>query len=221
MAEVAPQVAVRNTFLCDVSPHSGRPRSMSMEPPTLCDRYEVQVHALMFRHQAVCKSEVIASQTTSPCSSEEESTSVESPSPPETDNEDTVSDLSQRTADRRVATSGDSTPKSAVNSVAEYDEEDDDDNTNGIQLLLAQEGIEALLERVPAREDGSLTSVGSIVHEDGTCKPCVFAHSERKKCQNGIRCVFCHFAHPPKRRMRFCKKKRLELRRIADQKEEL
>jgi hypothetical protein len=86
-------------------------------------------------------------------------------------------------------------------------------STNSIEALLEREGIENLLLRVPRSSDGTLLTIGSIPHEDGACKPCVFANSERKICQNGVHCTFCHFLHPPKRRLRFCKKKRMEIRR--------
>lgn len=44
------------------------------------------------------------------------------------------------------------------------------------------------------RDLGSL-SVGSDLHSDGKCKPCVFYH-EPQGCSNGTSCAFCH-ACPP------------------------
>jgi len=88
---------------------------------------------------------------------------------------------------------------------------------NKLEAMLEEEGIEALLLRVPRDENGELTSVGAILHDEGSCRPCVFAHNERKACENSTRCLFCHFEHAPKRRLRFGKKKRMEMKRLAEQ----
>lgn len=61
---------------------------------------------------------------------------------------------------------------------------------------------EELLRRVPLDAQGLPTSVGSLEHADGTCKPCLFAHHASKACANGLSCPFCHFEHPPKRRVK-------------------
>merc|ERR1719473_2224386 len=76
--------------------------------------------------------------------------------------------------------------------------------------------LEDLLQRVPHDENGTLMSIGSIAHEAGTCKPCVFAYNAKKACANGIRCSFCHFVHPPKVRVRLCKKKRMDIKRAQE-----
>lgn len=238
--EPAPLVTVRNTFLCTKNPFSklGLRRCASAEPPSVCDRYAVQLHALMYRQQAVhspkaqgdgCALEKansgshaigvevnVKGEPVSPVCSSQESTASE------IDGDDRVSEVSQRTS-----SSGGTSKKSgsAELSNSESQESQDDGSEaaaaeaspDGIEALIKSEGMEALLLRVPVDEAGNATSVGSILHEEGTCKPCVFAHSERKECQNGIQCVFCHFAHAPKRRLRFCKKRRMELKRLADQ----
>merc|ERR1719450_888319 len=85
-----------------------------------------------------------------------------------------------------------------------------------LEAMLEEEGIEALLLRVPTDENGELTSVGAILHDEGACRPCVFAHNERKACENGTHCTFCHIPHAAKKRMRFCKKKRMEMKRLAE-----
>lgn len=72
---------------------------------------------------------------------------------------------------------------------------------------------EELIRRIPRDDKGQLLTIGSIGHEEGTCKPCVFAHSEKRKCENGIHCPFCHFVHAPKVRVRMCKRKRDERKR--------
>src|SRR5699024_11142143 len=38
-------------------------------------------------------------------------------------------------------------------------------------------------------------SVGSILHDKGICKPCVFAHKNSQVCKNQSACVFCHHLH--------------------------
>lgn len=40
-----------------------------------------------------------------------------------------------------------------------------------------------------------IPSVGSFLHEEGYCKPCVFANKKTKTCQNGPMCLFCHYIH--------------------------
>lgn len=73
------------------------------------------------------------------------------------------------------------------------------------------ESLEALIGRLPRDEEGRPTSVGSVGHVVGTCRPCAFLTSEQRPCQNGVRCLFCHFPHAPKRRVRLCRRKRLEM----------
>jgi len=74
-----------------------------------------------------------------------------------------------------------------------------------------------LMRLVPRDEQGKMLSIGSVGHEEGTCKPCVFAYNENKPCGNGLRCSFCHYQHPPKKRVRLCKKKRMELKRQQEE----
>lgn len=148
-----------------------------------------------------------------PC---EESTSASS------DTEDVVSEVSRTTSAARSSGSEVASRKPDTVSAAHGDGEAHDDgeeeelaksDENAIEALLEREGMKALLKRVPKDEDGNVYSVGSIPHDTGVCKPCVFANSERKSCQNGIECLFCHLPHAPKKRMRFCKKKRMEIKR--------
>ena len=79
---------------------------------------------------------------------------------------------------------------------------------------------EAASKNSPSREtptqQGILTSVGSIAHADGNCKPCVFTFNAQRPCTKGAHCQFCHLAHPPKRRFRLCKQKRLALHRAFE-----
>merc|ERR1719253_538058 len=39
------------------------------------------------------------------------------------------------------------------------------------------------------------TSVGSLLHKAGLCKPCAWFHHV-KGCQRGVRCEFCHCCPP-------------------------
>jgi len=52
------------------------------------------------------------------------------------------------------------------------------------------------------RQEGQPT-VGSVLHENGSCKPCLFVRTD-VGCQSGEACKFCHLQH----RRRCCKGKR-------------
>lgn len=67
--------------------------------------------------------------------------------------------------------------------------------------------LSALLPHVPLGENGELTSVFSIKHAGGSCKPCTFFYT-RVGCEKHIRCQFCHIPHRSKDRRRQGKKKR-------------
>nr|PVC53987.1 hypothetical protein MACL_00003394 [Theileria orientalis] len=58
-------------------------------------------------------------------------------------------------------------------------------------------------ECIPLDDNGKLTSIGSVRHLIGDCKPCAFNRHHTKTCMNGIRCNFCHFDHTAKRKTRF------------------
>jgi len=201
----APAMHIRNTFLTvPLQSLPGRIRSLSAEPKACCDRYEMQVHALMFQPQPVVHKSHSQAQ---PLAADAGIESVNADVCTQSD-DDCVSELSQHTASSGSATTAPPTPaKTAC----------DESVVDGIELLLQEEGMESLLQRVPRDEEGELTSVGSILHARGTCKPCVFAHSERKACKSGASCTFCHFEHAPKRRLRVCKKKREELKRFTEE----
>ncbi|CBZ55208.1 conserved hypothetical protein [Neospora caninum Liverpool] len=47
---------------------------------------------------------------------------------------------------------------------------------------------------------GKLPSLGALLHEEGLCKPCVFANKANKQCLNGMACLFCHHFHKEKRK---------------------
>lgn len=78
-----------------------------------------------------------------------------------------------------------------------------------------RETLESVLSRVPRDEDGGPLSLGSLRHAFGDCRPCAYHASRHKPCVNGVRCSFCHLQHPPKRRSRLCRRKRLGMREIV------
>lgn len=74
--------------------------------------------------------------------------------------------------------------------------------------LSEDELTDEILSQIPKSPEGELLSYGSIKHESATCKPCVFFRHPRKGCHNGVRCLFCHFPHEPKKRVRVSRKRR-------------
>lgn len=74
-----------------------------------------------------------------------------------------------------------------------------------------------ILQMIPRDEAGELLSYGSINHARGECKACVFYHNPTNACTNGPRCLFCHYPHAPKKRVRMSKRKRLEIRMAGHQ----
>jgi len=55
-------------------------------------------------------------------------------------------------------------------------------------------GNEQLAEVLPRDELGRGTSIGSLLHRYGTCKPCRNIVSS-PTCSDGLRCCFCHLPH--------------------------
>lgn len=72
---------------------------------------------------------------------------------------------------------------------------------------LTEEKLQALRTQVPRDENGEPTSIGSVGHEQGACKPCLFAHAA-VGCLNGVACDFCHIPHKRKNLPRPCKGQR-------------
>jgi hypothetical protein len=73
-----------------------------------------------------------------------------------------------------------------------------------------QKILDRVRDKIPRDPNGNLTSIGSIKHDRNQCKPCVFVFHAGRVCANGIACEYCHFWHPPKKRARASKRKRLE-----------
>lgn len=76
--------------------------------------------------------------------------------------------------------------------------------------------LEALRAKVPRDSNGQPTSMGSLGHDVGECKLCIFNHS-KLGCFNGIACNFCHFSHRRGRhgnKQKPCKGKRDRYRKL-------
>jgi len=83
------------------------------------------------------------------------------------------------------------------------------------QLLADAERMnqEELLAFLPRDAEGQPTSVGSILHERGQCKLCLF---DGRNCPEGLFCRFCHFPHKRgKRRTKPCKGKRDSYKKLV------
>jgi len=89
-----------------------------------------------------------------------------------------------------------------------------DDQVPETPHFTAQE-LELIKETVPRDEDGNLTSKGSMLHEEGTCTPCLFVH-RNVGCHNGMLCTFCHFPHKRRGKARPCKDKRDRFQRRVE-----
>jgi hypothetical protein len=68
-------------------------------------------------------------------------------------------------------------------------------------------------------EDENVMSVGSALHDQDMCRPCLFVYT-KVGCQNGARCEFCHFAHKRKNKPRPCKGKRDRYRKLINRMEQ-
>jgi hypothetical protein len=82
-------------------------------------------------------------------------------------------------------------------------------STSGSDWSHLQSGVQTQVTAcsVPRDAHGMPTSIGSIGHMQGMCKPCVFANHATKVCMNGVACPFCHFEHPPKQKRRLCRQR--------------
>jgi len=74
-------------------------------------------------------------------------------------------------------------------------------------------------EEVVLDETGNVTSMGSALHWEDQCKPCLFVHT-KVGCQNGASCEFCHFPHKRKNKPRPCKGKRDRYRKLISRMEQ-
>lgn len=219
---------VRNTFLSLDPPRHASIRSLSLSPKGTSDAFAQQLHALMYkptpvekplgewgrnrrREEAFCNDEEIGDDT-----QELELTLPWAGTP-----------RGRRRAEgaKKADTSVNGGLRLPWCGGLEVTEGDSGEETGSTDMPHPEEAPyvedeeedeETLLARVPRDDKGELLSIGSIHHDEGTCKPCVFAFHETKRCENGVRCPFCHFMHPPKKRVRLCKKKRMELKRLQE-----
>lgn len=82
---------------------------------------------------------------------------------------------------------------------------------------LTVENRDRLLSLIPRDpQTGTVLSAGSIVHELGTCRPCVFAGNAERPCVYGMECLFCHFHHDIRKRSRLNRKQREEARKMRE-----
>jgi len=51
-----------------------------------------------------------------------------------------------------------------------------------------------VLSELVKKQTGSVTSIGSLLHSQGSCRPCRYVISTRP-CPDGLRCGFCHLLH--------------------------
>mmetsp|Transcript_22405 Transcript_22405/g.76773 ORF Transcript_22405/g.76773 Transcript_22405/m.76773 type:complete len:261 (-) Transcript_22405:146-928(-) len=70
---------------------------------------------------------------------------------------------------------------------------------------------------IPLDENGELTSVGSMKHAEGKCKPCLYNYNGTP-CAAGVSCRFCHFPHKTLGRVRLrpCKGRREKVKKALD-----
>jgi len=192
---------VRNTFVCvDVPRELPAARARSLSPRGGSDIFARQLHSLLYRPTPVRERTVEPAMVPTPEVVEEKlKLKISAKILQRGEETDLNSSLGSRSTDTG---GGDS---SAVDSV------------ESSPRSAAELSEEELLRIVPRDEAGNPLSLGSVGHEEGTCKPCVFAYNENKRCGNGLRCAFCHYQHPPKKRVRLCKKKRMELRRQQEE----
>jgi len=71
---------------------------------------------------------------------------------------------------------------------------------------------QGLLTQIPRKTDGALTSVGSIGHESGNCRPC--AYWFKGICSQSLACSSCHMTHDGQKckRLRPSKQARMRMR---------
>jgi len=213
---------IRNTFLNTGPPSSSRRhaarRSHSAVVSGTCDRYAAEVHALMFKVcpvQRTCSTRVPSQPRVSRGPAAVTATVKASPVADASQAADTSSgaefggETHSLHSEISALTAELPTESSAAEDFGNSEAEDEEPEQEKVS---EDEPIESVLARVPYDELGRPTSLGSLAHALGECRPCAFLGSEQRPCQNGVRCPFCHLPHPAKRRIRLCRRKRLEMR---------
>jgi hypothetical protein len=59
--------------------------------------------------------------------------------------------------------------------------------------LMVHELTAQLYPFIPSNHEGTMTSLGSILHAENTCSPCAFFAKDR--CHKKELCLYCHFEH--------------------------
>lgn len=194
---------VRHTFLSVPSRQrrcqARRPRSAPVK--STCDRYEAEVHALMFKLRPVERQFPRVSGASSSACGVGSPTSTSFGRSRESESEEFGDE-----DDELAVSSG---LDSSVTGTSTFAAEEDFQMP---PMVAEEEPLESVLARVPLDEAGRPTSLGSELHAVNECRPCAFLGSDQRPCQNGVRCMFCHFPHAAKRRIRLCRRKRLEMR---------
>lgn len=214
------EVVVRHTFLAVPDPVQEAlrsQRSSSTPPPSgCCDRSEHLLHSLTYKTPPVLgrggKASVAAGAGR--CGwVEEEGAPSETTTAPDADTASEATSVSDATPTAVPSAAGAGTPSSSSMPISPVNGAI---SVIGGRAAQPRQQLPVMFEApgdIPRDEWGAYTSVGSVGHAQGTCKPCVFAHHAEKSCANGVSCRFCHFEHAPKRRMRLRKQRRPELRR--------
>lgn len=102
---------------------------------------------------------------------------------------------------------------------SEEPEEMDDPLATGDDIT-SKQVTEAQLHSIPLDAAGRQTSLGSVAHVAGECKPCLFINT-KMGCQNGTNCQFCHFPHKRQNKLRPCKGKRDRYRQLVARMEQM
>jgi len=219
---------VRHTFLGyppDRLVNPPAPRAQSVPAGCTCDPYARDVHVLMFKNQALPRS---APSGVGGAAAHQRPRVPRSPGPSAAGAAaDAVSvGLESSMATEEMSTDAESSMLDLTDQGSDYES-----NVSQAQLEAQeqQEQLEAeaeaarelrpleeVLLEVPRDEDGLPTSLGSLRHGLGDCRPCAYFGSAQRPCLNGVRCLFCHLPHSPKRRIRLCRRKRLEMRAAVE-----
>mmetsp|Transcript_65658 Transcript_65658/g.129390 ORF Transcript_65658/g.129390 Transcript_65658/m.129390 type:complete len:205 (-) Transcript_65658:126-740(-) len=120
------------------------------------------------------------------------------------------SSYTQSSTDSSGNTGGDSSNRALSSHILDFLRE------KGIEVAsLEAVDTEIMLDMIPKDEDGQLTSVGALIHENGKCSPCLFKLKNR--CNKFWRCAYCHLPHKLKKnkKLRPGRAARLQLREKA------
>lgn len=202
-----------------------------------CDRYACEVHVLMFKHTPVwraaaaeCGAAPAKRGAAAVCGSGRVSASASASGREDDADVNVAVDVGSHAQVKSKMTKSAELFSNTDEVVLQIEEppSDDDESTCASAASRASPSIRALekyeeplggmLARVPLNEAGDPTSIGSVKHEMGDCRPCAFFGSDEKPCLNGIRCRYCHFPHVKrsKGKVRPHQRRRLEIRTAVE-----